>query len=73
MGVSELGKTATKVKESLKQVLKLSSKWNTILLLDKYNIFLKAQSTANIWCNYLISGESNATFFSFKVFLSNQG
>ncbi|MCJ1433007.1 hypothetical protein MMC27_002366 [Xylographa pallens] len=55
MSASELGETATEVEESLEQVLELTNKWNTILLLDECDMFLEARSTADIRRNRLVS------------------
>ncbi len=68
MSASEVGKTSTKVKESLEQVLELTSKWNAILLLDVCDMFLEARSTADIRRNRLVSGDFRAAPSAVKCY-----
>jgi hypothetical protein len=42
MSAGERGETAAEVEDYLELVLELTSKWNTILLLDECDIFLEA-------------------------------
>jgi hypothetical protein len=73
ISAGELGETVAEVEDSLELVLELTSKWNTILLLDECDIFLEARTTTDIRRNRLISSEFLSPLLSCKMLFPSQG
>jgi hypothetical protein len=59
VGCADLGITIESVEENLTRILRMSTEWNAILLLDEADVFLEQRSTHDLERNGLVSG--NAT------------
>ena len=55
MSAGELGDSADDVEENLDRVLKLSTKWGAVLLLDECDVFLEARSSSDLPRNKLVA------------------
>jgi hypothetical protein len=55
MSAGDLGTAPWEVENSLKQILKMTTKWKAILLLDEADVFLEARSTHDLERNKLVS------------------
>jgi hypothetical protein len=56
VGCADLGITIESVEENLTKILRMSTEWNAILLLDEADVFLERRSTHDLERNGLVSG-----------------
>jgi hypothetical protein len=57
IGCADLGITINAVERNLAKILKMSTRWNAILLLDEADVFLERRSTHDLERNGLVSGK----------------
>lgn len=57
VGCADLGIRIDTVEKSLTKILRISTEWNAILLLDEADVFLERRSTHDLERNGLVSGE----------------
>lgn len=63
MTAGELSLDATNLEESLTKILEISTKWNSVLLLDEADVFLEQRSSSHLERNKLVSSK-----YSFGVY-----
>jgi hypothetical protein len=55
MSAGDLGTSASRVEEALKDILRMVPKWGAVLLLDEADVFMEARNSTDLWRNELVS------------------
>ncbi|EAW12080.1 ATP-binding protein [Aspergillus clavatus NRRL 1] len=55
MSAGDLGSTAEKVEDALKDILRMVPKWGAVLLLDEADVFMEARTSSDLERNELVS------------------
>ncbi|KAF7585207.1 hypothetical protein BBP40_011713 [Aspergillus hancockii] len=55
LSAGDLGTTASKVENALKDILRMVPKWGAVLLLDEADVFMEARNSADLARNKLVS------------------
>ena len=54
-GSGDLGKNAAEVERSLVKIVKMTTKWGAVLLLNEADVYIKARSSSDFERNKLLS------------------